>query len=212
MLSGGNYTPINVPASFGIAQSTQAYGINDSGQIVGGYTVLNSTRPPPMVVEGGFLLSGGTYTNLSTILGMASATGINNAGQILATNGLLSGGAFTTLSVPGSSFTSAWGINNLGQVVGMYAAAGQESLDHSFVYSDGTYTTFDVPGSLATEAIGINDLGQIVGYYTDAAGNEHGFLATSTPEPSTLVLLGIGVLGILGYAGWKRRALHRASA
>jgi hypothetical protein len=36
----------------------------------------------------------------------------------------------------------------------------------------------------------------------------HGFVATPTPEPSTLVLLGIGVLGIVGCAWRKRRALR----
>ena len=36
-----------------------------------------------------------------------------------------------------------------------------------------------------------------------------GAVASVVPEPSTFVLLGIGVLGLLGY-GWRRRlALHR---
>ena len=202
VLSGGTYTALT-PPPFGVEAFT-AYGINDSGQIVGGYSV-QQFRPPGINIAG-FLLSGSTYTNLISTVGLAPATGINNVGQIVAPNGLLSGGTFTPLSVPGSGVTNAWGINNLGQIVGSYAAAGQVSLDHSFVYSDGSFTTFDVPGSVATDAFGINDLGQIVGYYIDAAGNEHGFLATPTPEPSTLVLLGIGVLGITGYAWRKRRA------
>ena len=96
--------------------------------------------------------------------------------------------------------------------MGVYSENSQGLPELGFLYSDGTYSTLDVPGSIATEAIGINDLGQIVGYYTDAAGNEHGFLATSTPEASTLVLAGIGLLAITGYAWWQRRALNGTSA
>jgi probable HAF family extracellular repeat protein len=179
-----------------------ANGINDSGQIVGGYTFVQAGRPPQLVAAG-FLLSGGSYTDLGTVGGSA-AHGINNIGQIVFAYGVLSGGAFTALSVPGASLTDAWGINNLGQVVGVYSNNLQGVPDHGFLYQDGTYATFDVPGSISTEARAINDLGQIVGYYTDAAGNEHGFLATPTPAPSTLVLAGISLLGILGWA-WRKR-------
>jgi hypothetical protein len=59
------------------------------------------------------------------------------------------------------------------------------------MYSDGSYTTFDF--GAGTLLYGINDAGQIIGI-SDAGG----FLATPTPEPSTLVLL--GVFGLLfGY-------------
>jgi hypothetical protein len=71
--------------------------------------------------------------------------------------------------------------------------------------SGGSYSGIDVPGSYYTLVYGINDLGQIVGEYADFNGNAHGFVATPTPEPSTLVLLGIGTLGLLGWA-WRRRS------
>jgi probable HAF family extracellular repeat protein len=48
-------------------------------------------------------------------------------------------------------------------------------------------------------AAGINDLGQIVGFYTNSRGLNHGFLATPTPEPSTVLLLALGTLGLIAW-------------
>jgi probable HAF family extracellular repeat protein len=114
---------------------------------------------------------------------------------------LLSGGAYTTLDVPGATFTGLYGINNAGQIVGYYVDGNRA---HGFLFSAGSYTTIDVPGATFTDITGINDAGQIVGYYGDANGNQHGFLATPVPEPSTLLLLAISTLGLVGWAWWRR--------
>jgi hypothetical protein len=77
--------------------------------------------------------------------------------------------------------------------------------ENGFLDRDGSFTTLDVPGSTLTYAFGINDAGQIVGFYFDASGG-HGILATSVPEPSTLLLLALGTLGCISWAGRRQRA------
>src|SRR5437016_6116102 len=101
--------------------TTEAWGVNDTGQIVGDYD--NGTG------FHGFLESGGTYTTLDDPLatGGTFANGINDAGQIVGTyvigntaHGFLySGGQYTTVDDPLATFgNTALGINNNGQIVG----------------------------------------------------------------------------------------------
>jgi probable HAF family extracellular repeat protein len=211
VLSGGNYTKLDVPRSFGTPLASPlgvtATAINDSGQIVGAFGRIISLHPP-ITFNGAFLLNGGVYTDITEpgVLGGSAATGINNAGQIVGPGPghgvLLSGGSFTDLIVPGSLQCFAQGINDAGVIVGDY----NDYLDgpeHGFVLDGGIYTSFDVPGASNTYARAINNAGAIVGYYTDAAGHDHGFVATPTPEPATLLLLGLATLSVIGWACWK---------
>jgi uncharacterized membrane protein len=115
------FTQVDVPSSL-FPSNTNATGINNSGQIAGGYQGGGS---PPQ----GFLLDQGSYTPLGVpgFTGDTIASGINDSGQIVGSYGffgdglvygfLLDQGTYTTLDVPGSTYTSATGIDDSGQIV-----------------------------------------------------------------------------------------------
>src|SRR5260370_22504894 len=65
------FTTVDFPGSAG----TSAFGINNGGQIVGDY--MDPVNPNLLH---GFLLSGGSYTNLDRTV---TASAINNLGQIV---------------------------------------------------------------------------------------------------------------------------------
>ena len=71
------------------------------------------------------------------------------------------------------------------------------------------FATFDLGGT-ETIVYGLNDVGQAVGFYSDAAGVDHGFIATavsSVPEPSSTGLL---LAGLLAAGGWSARRRSQA--
>jgi probable HAF family extracellular repeat protein len=172
--AGYTFQTIDPPGS---THEKVAYGINNAGQIVGGYNDNSGNH--------GFLYSGGAFTKIDVPgAGFTRARGINNAGQIVGDTGdgghgfLYSGGAFTTINPPGASTSFAYGINDAGQIVGFYQTV-PGGTEHGFLYSGGVFTTIDVPGAVVfTEAHGINDAGQIVGDYVGSGRVVHGFLSS----------------------------------
>jgi probable HAF family extracellular repeat protein len=112
------YTPIDVPGAI----STQTFGINDRGQIVGFFQYIPFRSH-------GFLTEDGTTFTIIDVPSAAGteALGINNRGQIVGyfwdatgVHGFLTsdGVTFTIIDVPGATGTEAHGINNRGQIVG----------------------------------------------------------------------------------------------
>ncbi|HEY2384260.1 MAG TPA: hypothetical protein VGK48_24055 [Terriglobia bacterium] len=155
----GGFSTITFPG----AAWTAAYGVNNAGQIVGGYgsNEFNGRH--------GFLRSGGRFSSIDfpgsndTV-----ARGINNRGQIVgdyqAADGarhgfLLSGGSYRAVELPERG-GAANGINDAGQIVGV---AGSGPAAKGFLISADSYSAIQFPNTNYTEAWGVNDLGDVVG-------------------------------------------------
>ena len=86
-------------------------------------------------------------------------------------------GGFTTLDV-GNSQTALRAMNSSGDITGVYYDAALARL-HGFLLRNGVIINIDFPNSIDSEDnIFINDNGLITGGFIDAAGVEHGFVAT----------------------------------
>jgi len=168
------YTVTDLGTLFG--GQDQAYGINDSGQVVG-------TSGSRAVVY-----ANGTVTDLGILPGGTSSIGlgINNSGQMAGyanTSGaergfIYSDSAMTPLGSLTGGTSNAYGINDSGQVVGS-SVASNGSL-HAVLYSaDGTPADLGTLGGAASHANAINNNGQIVGSasalvtYFDVYGNPY---------------------------------------
>jgi uncharacterized membrane protein len=152
----GNFTALNFPG----AVATTAEGINDAGDVVGGYVVItNPATTPPAIAVHAYVLHGGVYTSFDVPL-------------------------------PGATGAIAFGINEQGEITGSYttqtvtlALLGDHLVNsHGFVRStDGsTFTPIDFPDAISTDCRGgFNPRGNIVGAFVDSFGAEHGFVAST---------------------------------
>ena len=181
---------------------TQANGINNAGDIVGGY--IDSAH-----VAHGFLLSRGRFTTIDFPgATLTDAHGITPSGQIVGTyidaadkgHGFLlvprhiHDHRFPGLPLHVHSGHRRWRRNRRG------VRAGQRSTrDHSRLSPvERVFTTIDVPGAVATECDEINGAGQIVGNYSDAGFVGHGFLLsggvfTTIDPPGSVETLVLGI-------------------
>ncbi len=117
--TNGVFSQIDVPG----AAFTEAFDINNIGQIVGAFF------PESTGASHGFLFSAGSFKQLDVPGALnTDPKGLNDSGQIVGnfTSGgtdhgfLYSNGVFNQIDVPGAVETEAWGINNSGQIVGEF--------------------------------------------------------------------------------------------
>lgn len=150
--------------------SSVAYGLNDSGQVVG-----NSTLPGNPYGHA-FLYTNGTLTDLGDLGGgWSDAFRVNSSGVVVGYAPLPGGndraftysnGQMTALPTLGGGFSDGYSINDLGQVVG---ASGNSIGDTDpFLFSSGRIHDLGNLGVHGSEywntAQGINKAGQVVGY------------------------------------------------
>ena len=184
--------------------ASYAYGINNSGQVVG-YSYSS-----PAGYYHAFLYSNGSMTDLGTLPGGAPlqsyAYGINNTGQIVGQSSTYtagdknpvtehafrySGGVMSALgTLPGGVGSVANGINDSGQVVGYSYTYNDHSQQHrAFAYNNGSMADLGTLGGSLSGASAINNSGQVVGWARLPSENSHAFLYSNG------VMADLGTLG-----------------
>ena len=163
-----------------------AYGINDSGQVVGESSIAGNSAT--YATE----WTNGIPTDLGTLGGTHStALAINASGQVAGysfTAGNSDSHAMLWTGVTatdlGGTVAAARGINAIGQIAGQSGFGGNNP--HAALWNGTTPTDLGV--GLQSFAYGINASGQVVGIYRTAGGNDHAALwnGTSSTDLGTL--------------------------
>lgn len=145
---------------------SKAYGINDSGQIVG-FSGSNSSASLATLWNNGTTTYLGpvenTYSNAYAINNIGQAVGISSTGGTASHATLWDDGTTTDLGTLGGSSSYAYAINDAGKVVG--SILGNGLTQHAAIWDGSTGLDLGTFGGLESVAWDINNVGQVVGYY-----------------------------------------------
>jgi len=223
-----NY-PASAALSYGINASSQVFGQADPQGANPGYRGSRWSAPIGTSATPSFSYPAASGAGAADITDYLGTQG-NNANRIVGTAENVDNSRSQAFASDGTTTTL---LNNLGgSAVGMRGNAFSinNALVNIIAGSSSnvsgalTATAWNWPGSgnpdptpidlnsrvanptglSLVEALGVNDLGQIVGYGI-IGGHEHAFLLTPVPEPGTLALCGLGLVGMAGRK-WRRRS------
>lgn len=176
----------------GLTDDSFAYGINDSGAIVGCRSRSDDAYPDP---DRAFLYANGTVTDLHALLATqplydrSCARDINTSGDVVgevvnsgAQRGFLIRQGSGRQLVDGASYLfDAKAINDAGKVVGQGPLSGSGPAWHALVYDAATGKISGLglvgTGALNSRANDINSRGDVVGAMT-VSGGQRAFLAS----------------------------------
>ncbi len=168
-----------------------------------GTLLVNGSLVSPVTVNSGGMLGGSGSLSSVTVTsgGFLSPGAAPSALNVSGSLSLLSGAKMDyALDTPADS-------DEVYMPSGPLVLSGQQFADFNFTWSanvaPGTYMLIDaqsISGSLGTSTGGTID-----GLQANIAIQGDDVVLNVVPEPSTLVLLGVGGLGLLGYESWRRR-------
>ena len=183
------------------SSSSVAFGVNDLGTVVG------QSVAPTLGTTPGFSLTRGQFGTVSPPPGalatVVNAQGVNNSGAVVgffSTDGTHQHGflqyltTLITVVLPDPStprlatdplvLTQFLAVNNNSVAVGYYQTQSGSQFGFMFDLVQQKYLFLDAPlaapvdGVQITQITGIDDSDDICGFFIDAAGVQHGFLAT----------------------------------
>jgi len=166
------------------SKRSEAYGINDSGWVVGDSGITNSTVFHAFVYHNGAMTDLGTLGGPSLSLYTNSfAYDVNNSGQVVGDSEFSAAGnsgthafvwqngVMTDIGTLGGTVSRAHGINDSGQIAGSSLTAG--NVFHAFSYSNGVMQ--DIHGlGVRSDASSINASGTVVGSWSNYSNGPTG--------------------------------------
>jgi len=172
-LAASSYTLTTIEHPGDGVWATFTTGINNRGDIVGGYI-----SPP---TGHNFLMRRGTFIELP----LSGAGGCNDRGDLVGgyadeegiTHGYLARGGdyeLTIFDAFGSDYTQPRDVNESGTVVGFWHRIEDDTY-HGFVWDKGVISEISISGATNTYITGINARGDMVGLWEDANMNRYGF-------------------------------------